>query len=535
MLSLSRLDNSAISLITVSVVSLLTIGFSSYSLDAWQPPPPRPGFSSLQGEITELNRGPVHEAFAQPYQMSSAEVYLVDRRPPAPIQEVPSRYVPQSEDYQWISGYWGWEPGEERFVWISGTWRKAPEEMIWYPGFWVNIDQDYAWVSGYWSREDQHLLISRIPPEPRPEDPGRPPSPQHFWVPGQWDWTQAGFQWSPGYWSLGYEGRVWIPSRYLWTPRGYLVVRGFWDFDLEERGVLFSPVIFESGYDRSVSYSPHVVIRTEYLPTHLFVDSDYGHYCFGDYYDTRIARSSFFPWAQGRTGFYDPLRIFFQIHNQDRFDQYLTRHNYYRDHADDRPRHTWREQRGYSERGNSDLGDALLSAGIDTLLSEQSPGRNIRFQDNPQRWNNIVQQNQQFRDREQRREAQFLKLDQRRRDELRKDNRKFEERLRENDKKSEEQFREAQKRREELEREALKKIEESLRNQNEGRGGVFPPFGQSQFHGNGNNRSEQIREAEKRREELEREAQKKRGEQLREQRKKAAERGREGGNRGKDR
>lgn len=447
----------------VFFLGLHFMGAFSFELIAQQPPFPRPE-PVFQDDFSVLNRGPVHEAFAQPYQMKSGEGFVLDRQPPQPIRELPPRTIPQNQDYLWIPGYWGWEPIEERFVWVSGIWRKAPEEMAWNPGYWANINQGYVWVSGYWSKEEQLVLTSQVPPDPERENPGRAPTPQHFWVPGKWDLTLDGFQWKSGFWSRGYEGRVWVPFRYQWTPRGYLTVPGYWDYDLEQRGVLFSPVAFERRPAPGDRYSPNAVIRTDHLPTHLFIDNDYGHYRFGDYYDPRAQRGQIIPWTRNTAGLYDPLQIFLSLFHRDRFDQYRRRQDYYFDHADQRPRPIWsNQQRQFQGRGNFDLTDALLSEGINTLLEGERSRGGIRFQDNQQRWNELVQQNERFREHQQKREVQLRELDKRQREQFREQDKRGEERARETENKRRERFREADKKRQEQEREARKKREEEIR------------------------------------------------------------------------
>lgn len=392
-------------LIAAGAIALLLVVSSPPTVEAQQPPGPR---DVQNDQIIELNRGPIHEAFAQPYQMKSGGEFVVNQEPPQPIEEVPPRQVPQSSEYDWIPGYWGWEPGDERFIWISGIFRKAPEEMTWNPGYWTKIDRGYVWVSGCWVRDQELYLISATPPDAKPEDPGRQPSPQHFWVPGHWDYAQRDYQWNPGFWAEGIEDRVWVPARYLWTPRGYLAVDGYWDFPFDERGVLYSPVAFQEIPNPGYRYSPRMIVRTSYLPTHMFVYNNYGHYCYGDYYGYRPNRGQFYPWAQANSRYYDPLRIFFTTFQRDRFDYYRNRHDYYHDHADYRPRHNWRDQRRFVTRGDANVADALLAVGINELLDGDDGFRTpVRFDENQERWNREVKRNDRFREFRERRENAF--------------------------------------------------------------------------------------------------------------------------------
>ncbi|MBD3674045.1 MAG: OmpH family outer membrane protein [Planctomycetaceae bacterium] len=408
-----------------SVFFILTVSclLVESSLSAWPPPPPPrpelPAPPSAQEEAIELTRGPVHEAFAQPYEMKSGGDFIVTQVPPEPIDEVPPMELPASPDFQWVGGYWGWEPDEERFVWISGLWRRAPEGRIWNPGYWVEVEGGFTWVSGSWIKEGEAYLISQIPPDAREENPGEPPSPIHFWVPGHWLETSGGFTWNPGFWSRGYEGRVWIPFRYQWTPQGYLALNGYWDYALEDRGVLYSPVAFNQIPPPSYRYSPTLVTRIDYLPTHLFIYRNYGHYCFGDYYGFRRP-GIFISWTSRNYRYYDPLRFFFLTFHRDRFNHYRNRHDYYHDHADFRPRHTWREQRQFVDRwrdrkefDRDNLRDAVVATGFSDVLKGENVGTRIHFDEknqNRQRWDEIVRQNVRTRESQKRYEQNLKKL-----------------------------------------------------------------------------------------------------------------------------
>lgn len=403
---------------TFAVCSVL----AGASLSAVQPPPPRPELPAPpadQPEAIELTRGPIHEAFAQPYAMKSGGDFIVTQTPPEPIDEFPPGQLPESREFQWVPGYWGWEPDEERFVWISGLWRRAPEQRVWNPGYWVEVEGGYTWVSGSWIKEGEAYLITQIPPDAREENPGNAPSPIHFWVPGHWVETGGGFAWSPGFWSRGYEGRVWVPFRYQWTPQGYVALQGYWDYALEDRGVLYSPVAFERIPPPTYRYSPTIVTRVDYLPTHLFIYRNYGHYCFGDYYGFRRP-GVFISWTSSNYRFYDPLRFFFLIFHRDRFDRHRHRHDYFHDHADYRPRHTWRDQRQFLERmrDNDDFDrdnfrDAMVSTGFNSLLNGEEIGTRVRFNretQDKQRWNEIVQQNVRTRQLQKSYEQDLKKL-----------------------------------------------------------------------------------------------------------------------------
>ncbi len=442
-------------------------GFVPHSVLAQQPPPPRPDYRNETG-VVELNRGPLHQAFAQPYRPESSSGLTIDREPPPPIRELIPRIGPRHQEYQWIPGYWGWEPARNEFVWISGIWRRPPEEMVWNPGYWEQVGDQYAWVSGFWSRgrESELLLVPQSPPASRSEDPGRQPSPDHFWVPGRWELVRGQFLWKSGFWSEGQEGLVWMPFRYSWTPHGHVAIPGYWDYRLESRGVLFNPIAIDDGFDRDFQYSPKVVVKVDRLPIHLFVDLDYGHYCFGDYYQTTRSRSGFYSWTDPTTNFYDPLRSYYRRFADNQWQEYHSGHDYYRDHVDLRPRHTWREEQRWENRNDESRGDALLSAGLDFLVDGQhfdGQGQGVRFGDQSDSFESLSRENARFGEQQQRRQEWIRESVKRRNEDLNEYEKREEEYYRELEKKEREQFGKAVKKREEFAREAAKKQDELAR------------------------------------------------------------------------
>ncbi|MDC0273326.1 MAG: hypothetical protein P8M30_21250 [Planctomycetaceae bacterium] len=405
-------------LVCFAITAILSV---NHTLSAQQALPPLPQAEPVvpgtQPEETELTRGPIHEAFAQPFEPKSGGEFIVTQTPPEPIEEYPPNQLPESSAYQWVSGYWGWEPDEERFIWISGTWRLAPENMVWSPGYWVEVEGGHTWVSGSWVKEGEVYLMAQVPPDSREENPGEPPSAQHFWVPGHWIENQGGFSWNSGFWSRAYAGRVWIPFRYVWTPEGYLVANGYWDYALEDRGVLYSPVEFDQVPGPTYRYTPNVITRVDYLPTHLFVYRNYGHYCFGDYYNYNRP-GVFISWTSRNYRSYDPLRLFFFSFHRDRFDHHRNRHDYYHDHADHRPKHTWNDQRNHSERHRDDddfksgkYKDAFVSAGANSWKKGDGLGSHVRIgDDNQKRWQEIAQKNDRDRQLKKQHEENLKKL-----------------------------------------------------------------------------------------------------------------------------
>lgn len=263
-----------------------------------------------EGEV--LMRGPIHEAFASPVDLSLSKGAVIAKEPPEPIEELAPDQKPAGDNVVWISGYWAFDDERDEFFWISGIWRAVPAGVQWIPGYWVSVDGGYQWVSGLWVKSDAELSYLPEPPATQEAGPvGQAPSTDHFWVPGAWTWRDSRYVWRPGYWQQAHQGWVWNPARYSWTPQGYLYTAGYWDYDVPRRGLLFAPVYFNRGvYSRAgFAYTPSIALNTALLATNLFVRPQYGHYYFGDYYGNAYTTAGYTPWmryAAGR-GSYDPL------------------------------------------------------------------------------------------------------------------------------------------------------------------------------------------------------------------------------------
>src|SRR5438046_576528 len=59
--------------------------------------------------IEVQTRGPVHEAFAQPQDLTPAPGLPVPKEPPPPIREEPPEQRAAGDNMQWIDGYWAWD------------------------------------------------------------------------------------------------------------------------------------------------------------------------------------------------------------------------------------------------------------------------------------------------------------------------------------------------------------------------------------------------------------------------------------------
>ena len=73
--------------------------------------------------ITVAEKGPIHEAFAQPGAEIRGKGMTAPKKPPAPIPEVPPETKPDGDNVKWIPGYWQWDKEKEDFLWVSGFWR----------------------------------------------------------------------------------------------------------------------------------------------------------------------------------------------------------------------------------------------------------------------------------------------------------------------------------------------------------------------------------------------------------------------------
>ena len=52
-------------------------------------------------------RGPIHEAFANSIDGAPGPGRVIDKEPPAPIEEVPADQKPEGQ-VEWMPGYWAW-------------------------------------------------------------------------------------------------------------------------------------------------------------------------------------------------------------------------------------------------------------------------------------------------------------------------------------------------------------------------------------------------------------------------------------------
>ena len=270
-------------------------------------PPADGDFEEVEG-ATPLMQGPVHEAFAERFNAEDEDPMVVSKEPPPMIDEQPPEYRPDGENIEWIPGYWGWDIASDDFVWVSGVWRQIPPGQQWIPGYWTQIDEGWRWISGFWMAEANEQIVY-LPPPPQSIDngPSSPaPGPDHFWVAGYWGYNaNSSYGWQSGYWHPCQQNWVWTPARYIWTPSGYVYRAGYWDFEVNNRGMLFAPVAFQSGFNRV--YRPTYVIETSpLLFANLYVSPGASYYYFGSTY-AHTTRRPCYPWVSYYQHGYDPM------------------------------------------------------------------------------------------------------------------------------------------------------------------------------------------------------------------------------------
>ena len=318
--------------------------------DAASTPPATP--DQEQPEV--LNRGPVHEAFAEPVTMQSQSGLIAPQQPPPDIQEVPPAERPQGQQFAGSPGYWSWDADRGSYIWVSACWRAAPPKMSWVPGYWSQTSGGWEWVAGYWaSAGAREVVYLPEPPEVEDLDPvSIQPSPDTIWVPPCMYWSSGQYVRRAGYWLTAQSDWIWVPSHYVVTPRGYIFAEGHWDYSLDRRGVLFAPVYFPPAVYRRAgfTFSPGIVVDVGLLRVSLFAYPRYCHYYFGDYYDSAYLSIGIFPWFESRRyhTWYDPVfeHDRWQHHRSEPRWEEHERDEYRRrcDDKDLRPAHTFHEQ-----------------------------------------------------------------------------------------------------------------------------------------------------------------------------------------------
>jgi hypothetical protein len=295
-----------------AIMIVITLALTAGLLygEASEVTPPTP----VQEQPEVLNRGPVHEAFAEPVDLQVQEGLVAPTQPPPNIVENPPAERPAGNQFVWVSGYWGWDGERNSYIWVSGCWRAAPPNRYWVPGYWTHVPEGWQWVPGFWTPVTDVQQIEYLPAPPaldnvQPLVPSL--STDNIWVPPCWYWYHGQYVLRSGYWLAAQADWVWAPSHYVWTPRGYVFVEGHWDYSLGRRGVLFAPVYLPRPvYERpGFSLSLGVVVDTGTLQFSMFTCPRYSHYYFGDYYDDAYVGIGIYPWFECERlhTWYDPI------------------------------------------------------------------------------------------------------------------------------------------------------------------------------------------------------------------------------------
>ncbi len=68
--------------------------------------------------------------------------------PPPRFERVP----PPRRGWVWTPGYWQWNRGWRRHVWVQGGWVRERPGYRYYPGTWVQGRDGWHRRDGYWGR-----------------------------------------------------------------------------------------------------------------------------------------------------------------------------------------------------------------------------------------------------------------------------------------------------------------------------------------------------------------------------------------------
>lgn len=255
-----------------------------------KPQPPAKLDPQLPPGVQIENRGPVHEAFANPGApvRGGADGNIAPKAPPPRVPELPPEEKPQGANVTWIPGYWQYDGEKKDFIWVSGFWRNAPPGRAWSAGEWKVENGQHRYVPGYWKPSNENSWRIDLPEPPKSVEAGpNIPAPHKdaLWIPGHWIHRNDNYVWQPGYWGEVENNMMWMPGQYNYTGSGYRYVPGYWDYCFEDRGLLNAPVYFTQPLWLNAGWS--------YTP------------CFG----VNVGFGG--GWAWGWGGFYDNLYIGF--------------------------------------------------------------------------------------------------------------------------------------------------------------------------------------------------------------------------------
>lgn len=360
-------------------------------------PPADPTLAVPDEDVEAFARGPVHEAFADVYDLNPVTNEVIAQAPPATVDELPPEQAPTGENVQWISGYWNWDSEAKDYLWVSGVWRDVPPGRRWVPGYWADVTGGHQWIGGFWAdAQVQDLSYVPQPPASLEVGPNVPaPGEDYQWVPGNWVYASNNYQWSPGYYMPCEPDYMWVPCQYTYTPRGFVYVPGYRDYRFARRGVLFSPVRFRRplyayGFVRPAYYRPRFSIGMSSFMIHLFVRPGYRTFYFGDYYGSAYASIGFSPWYRRsfvNHRYHDPALSFYRWDSHRRgvdFDRSVgSWHQRYESNNMIRPPRTFHEQDQFLARHRGDRAAelAVMSHKFDDVVKSPRDGASFRHMD----------------------------------------------------------------------------------------------------------------------------------------------------------
>ncbi len=360
-------------------------------------PPADPTLAVPDADVEAFARGPVHEAFADAYDLNPVTNEVIAQAPPAVVDELPPEQTPTGDNVQWISGYWNWDTEAKDYLWVSGVWRDVPPGRRWVPGYWSEVTGGYQWIGGFWADSQvQELSYVPEPPVSLEAGPNMPaPGEDYQWVPGNWAYASTGYQWSPGYYMPCEPDYMWVPCQYTYTPRGYVFVPGYRDYRFARRGILFSPVrfrrpLFAYGYGRPAFYRPRFTISMNNFMIHLFVRPRSRMFYFGDYYGNAYANIGFSPWYRRsfvNRRFHDPALSFYRWDSHRRgvdFDRSMASwHNRFESNSMIRPPRTFHDQDQFlaRHRGDRTAELAVMSHRFEDIVKSPRDGGSFRQMD----------------------------------------------------------------------------------------------------------------------------------------------------------
>jgi hypothetical protein len=168
--------------------------------------------------------------------------------PPGPRAE--ERPAAPSPAHIWIPGHWAW--GGEQHIWVRGRYEPPRDGHVFLAPQWFSLNKMWTFYPGHWApmfkppepgadegadrakAEAQAappaaMVAKSLPPPPRQEILGPPPSPQHQWIAGHWEVQGVNFIWAAGFWAAPRDGYEWEKARWQSSgDRQWRLVPGQW-------------------------------------------------------------------------------------------------------------------------------------------------------------------------------------------------------------------------------------------------------------------------------------------------------------------